>query len=61
MYSVGKVMKAFMQAFGQLSPEVRALANQLMSKAAERPSASDLLQTRLPELIEQLGQQLISQ
>jgi hypothetical protein len=62
MYSVGKVMQAFKQAFGQLSPEVRALANQLMSKAAaERPTASHLLQTRLPELIEQLGQQLISQ
>ena len=51
MYSVGKIMQAFRQAFGQLSPDVLALSRQLVShKPSERPSASDVLETKLPEL-----------
>ena len=56
MYSVGKIMKAFKMSCGALSAEVGTLANQLMSKAALRPTASDLLQKTLPELFEKLGQ-----
>jgi hypothetical protein len=57
MYSVGKIMAAFRQAFGQLSPEVASLAKELMSRAArDRPSASDVLENRLPDLLGKLGQ-----
>ena len=55
MYSVGKIMQAFKQAFGQLSPDVLALSRQLVShKPSERPSASDVLETKLPELFASL-------
>jgi hypothetical protein len=51
MYSVGKIMHAMKQAFGQLSPEVLSLARQLLSQQpSERPSATDVLETKLPEL-----------
>ncbi len=57
MYSVGKIMHAFKQAFGQLSPEVSALAKELMTRAAcDRPSASDVLEKKLPDLFEKMGQ-----
>lgn len=57
MFSVGRIMAAFSQAFGPLSPDVSALSKELMArKACDRPSASDLLEQRLPDLFERLKQ-----
>jgi serine/threonine protein kinase len=57
MYSVGKIMQAFRQACGPLSPDISTLANKLMSRVpSDRPTASDLIQKTLPELFERLGQ-----
>jgi serine/threonine protein kinase len=58
IYSVGKIMHAMKLAFGPLSPEVTALANKLMSRASDRPSASDVLQNNLPQLFCRLKQQM---
>jgi serine/threonine protein kinase len=57
MYSVGKIIAAFKAAYGPLSAEVWTLSKELTARAAcDRPSASDLLERRLPELFEKLGQ-----